>query len=61
MVEALRQKGVPVAYVAFAGEQHGFRRAENIKRALDGELYFYSRVFEFELAEAVEPVRLRIS
>jgi dipeptidyl aminopeptidase/acylaminoacyl peptidase len=56
MVEALRQKGVPVAYVAFAGEQHGFRRAENIKRALDGELYFYSRVFEFELAEAVEPV-----
>jgi dipeptidyl aminopeptidase/acylaminoacyl peptidase len=56
MVEALRQKGVPVAYVAFAGEQHGFRRAENIKRALDGELYFYSRVFKFELAEAVEPV-----
>ncbi|MDX6531461.1 MAG: hypothetical protein QOH41_3751 [Blastocatellia bacterium] len=56
MVEALRQKGVPVAYVAFEGEQHGFRRAENIKRALDGELYFYSRVFKFELADAVEPV-----
>jgi dipeptidyl aminopeptidase/acylaminoacyl peptidase len=56
MVAALRKKGVPVAYVAFEGEQHGFRRAENIKRALDGELYFYSRVFGFELAEAVEPV-----
>jgi dipeptidyl aminopeptidase/acylaminoacyl peptidase len=56
MVEALRQKGVPVAYVAFEGEQHGFRRAENIKRALDGELYFYSRVFKFDLAEPVEPV-----
>jgi len=56
MVEALRQKGVPVAYVAFEGEQHGFRRAENIKRSLDGELYFYSRVFGFELAEQVEPV-----
>jgi dipeptidyl aminopeptidase/acylaminoacyl peptidase len=56
MVEALRKKGVPVAYVAFAGEQHGFRRAENIKRALDGELYFYSRVFKFDLADAVEPV-----
>jgi dipeptidyl aminopeptidase/acylaminoacyl peptidase len=56
MVAALRQKGVPVAYVAFEGEQHGFRRAENIKRALDGELYFYARVFGFELAEAVEPV-----
>ncbi len=58
MFEALRAKGVPVAYVAFEGEQHGFRRAENIKRALDGELYFYSRVFGFELADAVEPVEI---
>jgi dipeptidyl aminopeptidase/acylaminoacyl peptidase len=56
MVEALRSKGLPVAYVAFAGEQHGFRRAENIKRALDGELYFYARVFGFDLADPVEPV-----
>jgi dipeptidyl aminopeptidase/acylaminoacyl peptidase len=56
MVEALRSKGLPVAYVAFAGEQHGFRRAENIRRALDGELYFYSRVFRFELADEIEPV-----
>ena len=56
MVEALRAKGLPVAYVPFAGEQHGFRRAENIKRALDGEIYFYSRVFGFELADEVEPV-----
>jgi dipeptidyl aminopeptidase/acylaminoacyl peptidase len=56
MVEALRRKGLPVAYVAFEGEQHGFRRAENIRRALDGELYFYSRVFGFELADEVEPV-----
>ncbi|HEY0080139.1 MAG TPA: S9 family peptidase [Pyrinomonadaceae bacterium] len=56
MVDALRAKGLPVAYVAFEGEQHGFRRAENIKRALDGELYFYSRVFGFELADEVEPV-----
>lgn len=58
MVEALRDKGVPVAYVPFEGEQHGFRQAKNIKRALDGELYFYSRVFGFELAEAVEPVEI---
>lgn len=56
MVSALKAKGLPVAYVPFEGEQHGFRRAENIKRALDGEFYFYSRVFGFELAEAVEPV-----
>ena len=58
MVEALRKKCVPVAYVAFEGEQHGFRRAENIKRALDGELYFYSRVFGFELADEVDPVTI---
>lgn len=58
MVEALKVKGIPVAYVAFEGEQHGFRQAKNIKRALDGELYFYSRVFGFELAEAVEPVQI---
>ena len=56
MVAALRKKGLPVAYVAFEGEQHGFRRAENIKRCLDVELYFYSRIFSFDLAEPVNPV-----
>ena len=56
MFAALRAKGLPVAYVPFEGEQHGFRRAANIRRALDGELYFYSRVFGFELADPVEPV-----
>lgn len=56
MANALRKKGLPVAHVPFEGEQHGFRRAENIKRALDGELYFYSRIFGFTLADTVEPV-----
>jgi dipeptidyl aminopeptidase/acylaminoacyl peptidase len=59
MVEALSKKGVPVAYVPFEGEQHGFRRSENIKRALDGELYFYSRVFGFELSDPVEAVPIQ--
>src|SRR5215210_1058797 len=58
MFAALRDKGLPVSYVPFEGEQHGFRRAENIKRALDGELYFYSRVFGFDLADPVEPVAI---
>ena len=58
MVAALRDKGVPVAYVPFAGEQHGFRQADNIKRSLEGELYFYSRVFGFDLADAVEPLQI---
>ena len=42
MVEALWKKGTPVGYLLFSGEQHGFRKAENIKRALDAELYFYA-------------------
>lgn len=58
MVEALRAKKLPVAYLAFEGEQHGFRRAENIKRSLEAELYFYSRVFHFKLAEPIEPVEI---
>lgn len=56
MVEALRAKHIPVAYLPFEGEQHGFRQAQNIKRALDAELYFYSKVFGFELADKIEPV-----
>lgn len=56
MVEALRAKNLPVAYIAFEGEQHGFRQAANIKRSLDGELYFYARVFGFEPADSIEPV-----
>jgi dipeptidyl aminopeptidase/acylaminoacyl peptidase len=58
MVDALQKKGIAVAYLPFEGEQHGFRQAKNIKRALDGELYFYSRVLRFELAEPVEPVEI---
>jgi dipeptidyl aminopeptidase/acylaminoacyl peptidase len=56
MVKALRGKGLPVAYIPFEGEQHGFRQAENIKRALSAELYFYARVFGFGLADKIEPV-----
>jgi dipeptidyl aminopeptidase/acylaminoacyl peptidase len=58
MVEALKKKGLPVSYVLFEGEQHGFRKAENIKRALDGEFYFYSRVFGFTPADSLEPVSI---
>jgi dipeptidyl aminopeptidase/acylaminoacyl peptidase len=58
MADALRRKGIPVAYVPFEGEQHGFRRASTIRRALETELTFYARVFGFELAEPVEPVKI---
>jgi len=56
MVTALREKGLPVAYVPFEGEQHGFRKAENIKRALDGEFYFYSQIFGFKPADQIETI-----
>jgi dipeptidyl aminopeptidase/acylaminoacyl peptidase len=55
MYDALKAKGIPVAYVPFEGEQHGFRKAENIKRSLDGELYFYSKVFGFEADVEPDP------
>jgi dipeptidyl aminopeptidase/acylaminoacyl peptidase len=48
MVEALHKQGIRTAHVTFPGEQHGFRRAENIRTALEGELYFYSQIFGFE-------------
>ena len=50
IVEALRERQVPVAYLVFDGEQHGFRRAENIRRALDAELSFYAQVLGFTAA-----------
>jgi len=58
MVNVLQAKGLPVAYVLYEGEQHGFRKAENIKRTLDGEFYFYAKVFGFTPAEAIEPVAI---
>jgi dipeptidyl aminopeptidase/acylaminoacyl peptidase len=58
MYDAVKAKGIPVAYVPFEGEQHGFRKAENIRRSLDGELYFLSRVFDFALGEPIEPVEI---
>jgi dipeptidyl aminopeptidase/acylaminoacyl peptidase len=56
MYQVVLAKGLPTAYLPFEGEQHGFRRAENMKRALDGELYFFARVFGFEPAGPLEPV-----
>jgi dipeptidyl aminopeptidase/acylaminoacyl peptidase len=49
IVAALRARGVPVTYMAFEGEQHGFRQAATIRRALDAELSFYAQVLGFDL------------
>ena len=58
MVAALKAKGIRVAYVTFPTEQHGFRQAANIKRALTGEFYFYAQIFGFQPAEDIEPIEI---
>ncbi len=60
LVAALRERGVPHAYLLFPGEQHGFRQAGNIRAALDGELSFYAQVLGFALpeAEGIAPIEV---
>ncbi|HET9092988.1 MAG TPA: prolyl oligopeptidase family serine peptidase, partial [Acidimicrobiales bacterium] len=58
MVAALEKKEVPHAYVAYEGEQHGFRRAENVRRTAEAELYFYGRVLGFAPADELAPVEI---
>ncbi len=58
IVDALRTKGVPVAYLAFEHEQHGFRRSETVIRVLGAELAFYGRVLGF--TPAGDPVEIDI-
>ena len=58
IVAALKQRGIPYAYIAFEGEGHGFRKAENVKRALEAHLSFLAQVFSFQLADEVEPLRI---
>jgi dipeptidyl aminopeptidase/acylaminoacyl peptidase len=58
MYAAMAARGLPVALVVFAGEGHGFRRAENIRRALEAELDFYGQVFGFTPHGEIEPVKI---
>ena len=58
MADAVRRKGLPVAYLTFEGEQHGFRRAETIARCLDAELFFYGALFGFTPADLIDPIAI---
>jgi len=58
MADAVRAKGLPVAYLAFEGEQHGFRKAGTIISSLEAELYFYGKVFGFTPADRIDPVHI---
>lgn len=56
MVNVLKSKQVPVAYITFDTEGHGFRQADSIQRSIEGELSFYAQIFGFEPADDIEPV-----
>jgi dipeptidyl aminopeptidase/acylaminoacyl peptidase len=58
MVEALRKKGLPHTYLLFEGEQHGFRKAATIERALEAEISFYAQILGFELGDPIEAIRI---
>ena len=58
IVNVLKEKGIPVAYLLFEGEQHGFRKAENTIRSLEAELYFYGQIFGFNPADEIKPVEI---
>lgn len=59
IVAALEERGVMHAYIEFAGEQHGFRKSENIIRAQEAELAFYGLVFGFTPADTIPPLDVR--
>jgi dipeptidyl aminopeptidase/acylaminoacyl peptidase len=56
--EALKSRGVPTAYVAFEGESHGFRKAENRIAARQAELYFYARVLGIDVADTLPDIAI---
>jgi dipeptidyl aminopeptidase/acylaminoacyl peptidase len=58
MIAALREKRLPFAYVVFPTEGHGFREAANIRSSMEAELYFYSRIFRFALADKTTPIHI---
>jgi dipeptidyl aminopeptidase/acylaminoacyl peptidase len=59
MIDALEEKGLPYAYVAFDNERHGFRRRENVIRSLEAEYSFYAQIFGFQPSEPVEGVEIQ--
>lgn len=57
--QALKKKGVPVALIEYEGEQHGFRKAENIKYTLEQQMVFFARLIgRFNVADDITPVKI---
>ncbi len=58
MVQAIRDNGIPVAYIPYEGESHGFRRAETIVNAIESEYYFYCRIFGITSESVLNPIEI---
>ena len=58
MVDALRARGVPVAYITLEGEGHGFRKADSVVRTLEAELAFYLRVFGIPAPQGLPSIEI---
>ena len=58
MVQALKNNNVPVAYIEYEGEGHGFRQSQNIRRSYEAELYFFGKVMGFEPADKLDAVEI---
>ncbi|KAH9758393.1 peptidase S9 domain-containing protein [Citrus sinensis] len=57
--KALKENGLPVALVEYEGEQHGFRKAENIKFTLEQQMVFFARVVgHFDVADEIIPIKI---
>ncbi len=59
MYKALLKKGIPVSYLLFENEGHGFRMAETIKKCLEAELYFYTKIFQIPLSEEIPVISIQ--
>jgi dipeptidyl aminopeptidase/acylaminoacyl peptidase len=58
IVDALKRRGIPYAYIAFEGEGHGFRKAENVKRATEAHLSFLAQLSGFEPADEIDSIAI---
>jgi dipeptidyl aminopeptidase/acylaminoacyl peptidase len=58
ILDALRRRGVPYAYLAFEGEGHGFRKQDSQRRSVEGLLSFLGQIFDFEPADDIEPLHV---
>jgi dipeptidyl aminopeptidase/acylaminoacyl peptidase len=58
MADSLRKRGVPVVYIEFEGEAHGFRKFETNVCVLQSELSFWGQVFGFEPADDLPPLTI---